>query len=194
MKFIINKSITEEDLIQACIKQNNKAQRELYEKYSRKMFSVCLRYVKDKSEAEEIMIGGFIKVFDKINQFHYEGSFEGWIRKIMVNEALGYLRKNRNMYLEVTIDHANKEVDAQYMENHLEADDLLKMIQRLPPGYQTVFNLYAIEGYSHKEIAGMLSISENTSKSQLSRARVLLQKYLAESEMIIKEKALNHEE
>ncbi|MES2730301.1 MAG: sigma-70 family RNA polymerase sigma factor [Bacteroidota bacterium] len=172
----------EEKWIRACQKGEATAQRQVYEKYARKMLGVCLRYANDSFEAEEILISGFLKVFDKVGQFKGEGSFEGWIRKIMVNQALSYLRKNKSIYLETDLEKADYEPDFQSPNSHLEAEDLLIMIQQLPPGYKTVFNLYAIEGYSHKEIANLLHISESTSKSQLCRARALLQQYLAESE------------
>ena len=119
-----------------------------------------------------------MKIFQKIDQYKGEGSFEGWMRRIVVNESLTYLRRNKSMYLEVEIDHADRQPDYAKFEDSLNAEDLMKMIHRLPIGYQTVFNLYAIEGFSHKEIAQKLKISDNTSKSQLSRARKLLKKYL----------------
>lgn len=157
------------------------------------MYSLCLRYVKETDEAQDVMIKGFMKVFEKLEHFKGAGSFEGWIRKIMVNEALMFIRKNKTMYLEVEIEKAEYEPDYHLVGNNMEADDLLKMINSLPVGYRTIFNLYAIEGFSHKEIADQLNISENTSKSQLSRARVLLQKMLIESEKNIKEKILSYE-
>lgn len=129
-------------------------------------------------EAEDILVTGFMKVFDRIDQFKGEGSFEGWIRRIMVNEALTHLRRNRSVYLETEIEQADREPDYNRLDDHLEAEDLLKMIEALPPGYRIVFNMYAIDGYSHKEIAEQLGISENTSKSQLSRARSFLQRML----------------
>jgi len=182
----VNKSISEEEQIADCKKGNSKAQRHIYEKYATKMLGVCSRYVQDELEAEDIMIKGFTRVFAKIDQYSGSGSFEGWIRRIMVNEALGYLRKNKNMYLEVDIQKAEYQADYQLIDNTLEAEELVLMINELPMGYRSVFNLYAIEGYSHKEIAEQLEISENTSKSQLSRARVILQKKLVEREDSIK--------
>lgn len=166
---------TEEALVKACQKGDPKAQRRIYEKYSSKMFGVCFRYVHDDFEAEEIMIEGFIKVFDKISTFKLEGSFEGWVRRIMVNEALMYLRSNKKAKLETSYDTILYEPEPEQFNNALEVEDLLKLIETLPVGYRTVFNLYAIEGYSHAEIAQMLGITESTSKSQLSRARVILQ-------------------
>ena len=171
----INKSNSLEELLKDCRRGKSRAQQELYERVAPKMLGVCIRYIHDRDEAEHVMIGGMVKVFEKLNQFNEEGSFEGWIRRIMVNESLMYIRKNKAMSLEVEMDLADTEPDYQALENQLEAADLLKLIAELPVGYGTVFNLYAIEGYNHKEIAETLGINENTSKSQLSRARKLLQ-------------------
>ncbi len=146
------------------------------------MLGLCRRYVRGLPEAEDVMINGFMKVFSKIDLFEGKGSFEGWMKRIMINEALGYIRKNRAMYLETDIEAADKEPDFDKLSTELEARDLLNMINELPGGYRTIFNLYAIEGYSHKEIGELMNISENTSKSQLSRARMHLQKKLMESE------------
>ena len=186
MKLKIHRS-EEDTLIRKCRKQDGQAQKTLYEKYAAKMLAICVRYVKEEDQAEDVMIGGFVKVFERIEQYKGEGSFEGWIRRIMVNESLTYLRRNKGMYLEVDIEYADREPDYASLDTHLEAEDLLKLIQQLPVGYRTVFNLYAIEGYSHREIADQLGVSENTSKSQLSRARTLLQKHLLNSEMMLKE-------
>ncbi len=169
-------------LIENCRKKDQKAQKEVFDKYSPKMLGICNRYLRDFDQAEDVMVGGFVKVFSRIDQYKGDGSFEGWVRRIMVNEALTFIRKNKNMYLEVDIEVADREPDYSTLSNSLEANDLLKLVHDLPTGYRTVFNMYAIEGYSHKEIAKALGISENTSKSQLSRARVLLQKQLLKSE------------
>lgn len=193
MKLTIQKSVTEETLIDKCRNNDSKAQASIYEKYSGKMFAVCLRYIKVRNEAEDTMIQGFMKVFSRIEQFKQEGSFEGWMRRIMVNESLTYIRRNKSMYLEVEIEKADREPDFNTLSDHLEAEDIMIMINKLPMGYRTVFNLYAIEGYSHKEIAERLEINVNTSKSQLSRARALLQSYLLENEKIINEKVISHE-
>lgn len=180
LKLYIYKSDSEEKLIRGCQKGEASAQREIYNKYAGKMMGVCLRYVNSRFEAEDILVSGFMRVFEKIGQYKHEGSFEGWLRRVMVNEALGYIRKNKSIYMEVEIEKAGYQSDFNTeASQHLEAEELLQLVQQLPPGYKTVFNLYAIEGYSHKEIAEMLGISENTSKSQLSRARALLQQQLA---------------
>jgi RNA polymerase sigma factor (sigma-70 family) len=174
--------LSEAQLLAGCQKNDRTAQQQLYASYSGKMYALCCRYVKSKMEAEDVLVTAFTKVFDKIDQFKNEGSFEGWIRRIVVNEALTWIRKNRSLYLETDLEKADYEPDYDQLSDQLETEDLLRMIQALPTGYQLVFNLYAIDGYSHKEIAEQLNISENTSKSQLSRARVYLQKLLAQQD------------
>lgn len=186
----INKSITEEELIANCRKGKASAQRGLYDRLAPKMLGVCFRYIKDREEAEHVMIGSIVKVFDKLEQFKGDGSFEGWVRRIVVNDCLMYIRKNRNMSLEVDIDTMVEAPDLGVVDDVLQVEDLMKLIEELPVGYGTVFNLYAIEGYSHAEISKMLDISENTSKSQLSRARKWLQKRLSEIESEL-EKEIN---
>jgi RNA polymerase sigma factor (sigma-70 family) len=183
----------QDELIEGCLRRDSSAQRLLYDQYSSKMYGLCCRYVKGSMDAEDILVSAFMKVFDKIHQFKNEGSFEGWIRKIVVNEALTYLRRNRSMYVEIDLEQADYEPDYQSLSDHLETEDLLRIIQELPTGYRIVFNLYAIDGYSHKEIADQLGISENTSKSQLSRARVYLQKVLAEQDSMTTKKISNDE-
>jgi len=191
MKLHIHKSTLETELIHACKKQNAKAQRILYDKYASYMLGLCKRYVRGELEAEDVMIGGFMKVFSKIDLFEGKGSFEGWMKRIMINESLGYIRKNKAMYLETDIEAADKEPELDKLSTALEAKDLLKMINELPSGYRTIFNLYAIEGYSHKEIGELLGINENTSKSQLSRARMHLQRKLLETERVLEKKNIN---
>lgn len=175
-------------MIEGCKKGDRHAQKLLYDRFSGKMFALCCRYVKDKMEAEDILLTAFTKILDRIGQYKNEGSFEGWIRKVMVNESLSYLRKNKSMYVETDIEAVDKEPNYEKLENHLEAQDLLKLISELPSGYRIVFNMFAIDGYSHKEIGEQLGINENTSKSQLSRARIVLQKkLLALDEVAVKE-------
>jgi RNA polymerase sigma-70 factor (ECF subfamily) len=172
----------EQELIKGCLRRDRVSQQQLFDLYSSKMYAICYRYVKNPMEAEDILVTAFTKIFERINQFKGEGSFEGWIRRVMVNEALTFLRKSRNMYLETDLEQADREPNYDQLSDHLEAEDLMRMIQELPAGYRLVFNMYAIDGYSHKEIAEQLGISENTSKSQLSRARTYLQKLLMEYE------------
>jgi len=160
-----------------CACQENKpvAQRELYDMFKSKMFGICLRYAGNYDDAQDILQEGFLKVFEKINQFGFKGAFEGWIRKIMVNTAL---EKYRLHYRQVSISENITEIVFE-QENNIVADidmnELVKIIQDLSPRYRIVFNLYALEGYSHKEISEMLQITEGTSKSNLSRARTILQ-------------------
>jgi RNA polymerase sigma factor (sigma-70 family) len=187
MNLTIKKSGNELVLIESCKKGDSKAQKIVYDRFSGKMLGLCRRYINDVSEAEGVMVTGFLKVFDKIDQFAGNGSFEGWIRRIMVNEALLYLRRHKNMYLEVDIEYAESTPNYAMAAVNLEVNELLNMVNELPVGYRTVFNLYAIEGYSHREIATRLEISENTSKSQLSRARALLQKQVMRREVLVEQ-------
>ena len=183
----------EQDLIKGCLRRDRVSQQQLFDHFSSKMYAICYRYVKNPMEAEDILVTAFTKIFERINQYKGDGSFEGWVRRIMVNEALTFLRKSRNMYLETDLEQADLEPNYDQLGDHLEAEDLLKMIQELPAGYRLVFNMYAIDGYSHKEIADHLGISENTSKSQLSRARVYLQKMLLEYEGNTSKNIVNNE-
>jgi RNA polymerase sigma factor (sigma-70 family) len=185
---------SEIEVIEGCKRGDRHAQRLLYDRFSGKMFALCSRYIKDKMEAEDVLVKAFTKILGRINQYKNEGSFEGWIRRVMVNESLSYLRRNKSMYVETDIDAAEKEPNFETLENELEVKDLLKLIAELPSGYRIVFNMYAIDGYSHKEIGEELGINENTSKSQLSRARAVLQKRLIELEnMEMKPKKKTHE-
>jgi RNA polymerase sigma factor (sigma-70 family) len=171
--------MTDEELVKACLASNSVAQKLLFERFNRKMMGVCLRYAARTEEAEDMLQNGFIKVFEKIGTFRGTGSLEGWIRKIVVNESLTYLRKNKAMKMNVDIEDAKYLVPgSSHVSESMNEKDLLKIIQQLPMGFKTVFNMYAIEGYSHKEIADMLGISEGTSKSQYSRAKVHLQNML----------------
>lgn len=183
----------EDELIKGCLRHDRNAQQQLFDLYSSKMYGICYRYVRHAMEAEDVLVTAFAKVFERISQFKGEGSFEGWIRRIVVNEALTCLRKSRAMYLETELEQAERQPDYNKLCDHLEAEDLLKMIQDLPAGYRLVFNMYAIDGYAHKEIAALLGISENTSKSQLSRARAYLQKMLAENDCVSTTKMSNDE-
>ncbi|WKN40548.1 RNA polymerase sigma factor [Tunicatimonas pelagia] len=172
----IYQSRTLDTLVDGLRKNDNRSQKAVYERFSPVMFSVSLRYVKDYDSAQDVLLKSFMKVFDNIRQYTGQGSFEGWVRRIVVNEALMYLRKHKNMSVEVDIEEAKDTAATTY--DHLEAEELLSLVQQLPVGYRTVFNLYAIEGYTHAEIAEKLNISEGTSKSQLSRAKQLLRQML----------------
>lgn len=170
--------LTEAELFQGCLEKIPSIQKEVYERFSKKMFSLCLRYVKEMAAAEDVLIIGFMKVFDRIHQFKGTGNFGGWIRRIMVNECLMYLEKEKNLYQEIGLDSILPPPVHSQPSDILAVEDLMKLIDSLPSGYRTVFSLYAIEGFSHQEIAQKLHISENTSKSQLSRARAHLQKMI----------------
>ncbi len=177
------------ELIEGCRFGNRKAQEMLYKLFAAKMLGVCMRYATDKMEAEDMLQNGFIKVFGKISDFKGEGSFEGWVRRIMVHASIEYYRKHHKTMQLVEMETAGAEqsVNAAAASN-LETKDLLAMIQTLSPGYKLVFNLYAIEGYSHKEIGAMLNMSEGASKSQLSRARTILK------EMVYKTEGVKYED
>lgn len=160
---------------------NRKAQHQLYELFAPKMLSVCRQYVKQTELAEEVMLTGFLKVFTHLETYTFQGSFEGWIRRIMVNESITQLRKQKKLYFEEeeVLDQTTE--FATYIESDMEVEAIQKIIDALPEGYKTVFVLYAVEGYKHSEIAELLQISENTSKSQLFKARKMLQKTLKDA-------------
>ncbi|GAB4253394.1 MAG: sigma-70 family RNA polymerase sigma factor [Vicingaceae bacterium] len=177
--------MNDEEIIEGCKQNNPKAQKKLFDAYSRKMMGVCLRYSKNEDDAQDVLQLGFIKVFEKIEMFNYSGSLEGWIRRIMINTALDFLRKNKYHDQNIEMDKVEYQLHYQQdMMSKFSHQELLKLIQQLPTGFRTVFNLYAIEGYSHKEIGEMLGISENTSKSQYSRAKVHLQKMIVEDKLL----------
>ena len=178
--------LSESQLVVALQRGEARAQKITYERYATKMMAVCIRYVANQDDAEDVLIEAFMRVFERVNQFRNEGSFEGWIRRIMVTEALMFLRKNKSLRQEVPLESITTEPDYQWADEHLQADDLLKLVAQLPDGYRTIFNLYAIEGYNHAEIASLTGISEGTSKSQLSRARALLQQKIRTLETDIK--------
>jgi RNA polymerase sigma factor (sigma-70 family) len=173
---------TEAQLIAALKRGESRAHKVLYERFAGKMLAVCTRYCANRDDAEEVMLDGFMRVFEKIQQFREDGSFEGWIRRVMVTESLMFLRKNKQWRQEIPIEEIQIEPDYAWADTSLNENDLLRIVNQLPDGYRTVFNLYAIEGYNHAEIADMLGISEGTSKSQLSRARLLLQANLKKIE------------
>jgi len=178
---LLPENVTEPDLIAACLQGDPRAQRQLYNQFAGLMLTVCRRYLKRQEDAEEALLLGFAKVFRALPTFRQEGSFEGWMRRIMVNEALMELRRREPMHLSFE-DFAQPENLASTpatADTQLQADELLALLQELPTGYRTVFNLYALEGYSHPEIAEALGITEGTSKSQLSKARALLQRRLS---------------
>jgi len=170
----LSRKLSVDDLLEGCKRADRRTQELLYKMLASRMLGVCMRYAKDHFEAEDILQIGFVKVFQKVNEFRGDGSFEGWIRRIMVNTAIETYRKNQRMLNLVDIDEVFDAPQVTFDMEGLEVKDLLNLIQQLSPGYKLVFNLYAIEGYSHKEIAKQLGITEGASKSQLSRARAIL--------------------
>jgi RNA polymerase sigma-70 factor (ECF subfamily) len=177
--------MNETDIIKGCLKNDRASQKALYEHFYSKMLGVCLRYSKSSDEAKDVLHEGFLKVFDSLKNFKGNGSFEGWVRRIMVNTAIDHLRKNKQNYLIVSTVYANEkasstaeEVDDEELILHIDREEILKAVQELTPAYRTVFNLYVIEEYTHKEIAELLDISEGTSKSNLSKAKFNLRKNL----------------
>lgn len=172
--------MTEEQLIQGCIKNNAFCQKQLFERYASRMLGVSQRYARNSADAEDILQDAFIKVFDKITQFKFEGSFEGWVRRIVVNTALKKYTVSR--YDKEITGYEVREKDEGALEpaaySHLTEKDLLALIHNLPEGYRVIFNLYVVEGYQHDEIAGMLGIQAGTSRSQLVKARNMLQKQI----------------
>ena len=173
--------LDDSQLVDLCKAKDKMAQKALYDKYAIKMMRTCLRYLNDEMEAEDAVIDGFMKIYSKIDTFEYrgKGSLEGWIKRIMVNESLMLLRKRKMDQVELEKVHdlssAEEDIESQLME-----ETIVNVIQQLPTGYRTVFNMYVVEGYSHKEIGEKLNISENTSKSQLSKARASLSKSLSQ--------------
>lgn len=165
-----HQAMTEEELIQGCKKDDPDAQRALYDRYGPILLGLVRRYIRREDEAEDVFIEGMFRIMTHIGQYAGKGSFEGWMKRIMVNQALMHLRKNRNFRLTVELSSVQLPA-AVTVEDTLARDDILKCLDALPAGYRTVFNLYAIEGYKHREIAEMLGISINTSKSQLIQAR-----------------------
>ena len=170
---VINLHQEEKELIQQAVENNRHAQQKIYSKFSGKMLSVCRQYIKDLHQAEDIMITAFMKVFTHLKNFEHKGSFEGWVRRIMINECISFLRTEKKVkFLE---DENFTEETQNNIESKFSVEDIQFLIDSLPDGYKMVFNLYAIEGFKHQEIAKMLGINEGTSKSQLSHARKMLQ-------------------
>jgi len=165
-------------LIAKAGKGDRRAQHDLYELFAPKMLSVCRQYLKNTEQAEDVMLTGFMKVFKYLHTYTAQGSFEGWIRRIMVNESISQLRKEKKLGFTAETEIENSLDHVAYIETALEVEEIQKMIDALPDGYKTVFVLYAVEGYKHSEIAELLEISESTSKSQLFKARKMLQSKL----------------
>jgi len=171
--------LNEDELIEGCVRQDVDFQRLLYEKYASKMMGICMRYCNSKQEAEDVIQDSFIKIFDKIKTFQKRGSLEGWIKRIVVNSALKSNDKRVMKFEPGSLDKVNEPSFNAKAISRIETKDILAIIQNLPRGYRTVFNMYAIEGYSHKEIGTILNISEVTSRTQYARAKKQLIELLA---------------
>jgi RNA polymerase sigma-70 factor (ECF subfamily) len=170
---VINLHQEEKEIIELAVENNRHAQQKLYSKFSPKMLSVCRQYIKDLQQAEDVMITGFMKVFSNLQHFEHKGSFEGWIRRIMINECISFIRVQKKVkFIE---DENYFEESHNNIESKFSLEDIQFLIDSLPDGYRMVFNLYCIEGFKHLEIAEQLGINEGTSKSQLSHARKMLQ-------------------
>ena len=180
-----NLNMSDDELVQGCLTKNVKAQRLLFQRFAPKMMGVCLRYANSSIEAEDMLQDGLIKVFEKLEMYSGKGSLEGWVRRIVVNTALDTIRKNKKMKFNTSIDEVEFSLKKdQYIIEDLTAKELMKILQTIPVGYRTVFNMYAIEGFSHKEIAEELGISVSTSKSQLSRARSVLKGIIENNDLL----------
>ena len=170
-----NLSMEEVTLIKQCIDGNPRAQKALFDMFAPKMLSVCMRYVKDKMRAEDVLQDALVKIYSKLPEYKFEGVFEGWIRRIVVNTCLDQLRKDQKFHKEILVEEVSYRIEQhEFIAEKLMADDLMKLIQSMPDGYRVVFNMFAIEGYSHQEIAKELGVTESTSKSQYLRARAYL--------------------
>jgi RNA polymerase sigma-70 factor (ECF subfamily) len=176
-----NYNISESDLIKGSIAGDRRMQEELYRRFAPKMYAVCLRYANNTDDAQDLLQEGFIKVYKNLHRFRAEGSFEGWVRRVFVNTSIEHYRKKTAQLSSVSEKEENTIEDADISAlDSLAEKDIINIVQELSPGYRTVFNLYVVEGYSHKEIGEMLGISEGTSKSQLARAKSILQKKITQ--------------
>lgn len=168
---LFRKSYTEEQLVVALQRQDREAQTYVYDRYAKRFLGICCRYLTDQMEAEDVMVEGMMKIFQKIDTFQSQGSFEGWMKRIIVREALMRVRSARLFFSDEVLAYHGEGVEPS---SDLEAEDLVRYVLELPEGYRTVFNMYVVDGFSHQEIAAHLGISEGTSKSQLSRAKSML--------------------
>ncbi|SDE41791.1 RNA polymerase sigma factor [Cellulophaga baltica] len=180
---IISFYTNEKLLIKKAVAGNAQAQKHIYEKNAPKMLSVCRQYIKDTAFSEDVMVTGFVKVFKYLDTFKFEGSFEGWIRRIMIRESITYLRKKQFVVFDDDVFERNS-VSQISFSSEVDAEQIQLLIDNLPEGYKMVFMLYAVEGYKHSEIADMLNISESTSKSQLFKARRTLQEQMKEQKIV----------
>ncbi|MEN8137233.1 MAG: RNA polymerase sigma factor [Bacteroidota bacterium] len=189
--FRLDKYKNEDKLIEDCIAAIPQAQKYLFDKYAGIFLAVCLRYISDYQIAEDVLMESFMKIYSNLNKFNNKGSFEGWMRRIIVNESISYLRKNKSIHLSTdNIQLMDDETEIGESSENISADKLMNLINKLPDGYRTIFNLYAIEEYKHSEIAEMLNITESTSKSQLFKARSILKKEVKKLESVSDESVI----
>jgi RNA polymerase sigma factor (sigma-70 family) len=177
---ISNHNVSENDLIEGCIGGDRKMHELLYERFSPKMYAVCLRYASSPDDAQDLLQEGFIKIFRNLDKFRKEGSFEGWIRRVFVNTSIEHYRKKVNLNSIGEKEEKFIEDPSWNILDQMAEKDIIELVQELSPGYRSVFNMYVIEGFSHKEIGDIMGISEGTSKSQLARAKSILQKRVAD--------------
>jgi RNA polymerase sigma-70 factor (ECF subfamily) len=181
--------MTEEAILKGCLQNEATAQRELYNRYSPKMLSVCYRFAHNREDAEDMLQEGFIKIFSQMHTFGNRGAFEGWIRRIIVHTCINILKKNKKFNESVDIIHATgAQIREETVPSIIQAKQIVECIRMLPIGYRTVLNLYAIEGYSHREIGMLLDIEESTSRSQYTRAKAMLEDILVRKKIIQKPK------
>ena len=173
--------MTEKELVDGCIREDRICQRELWNRYSKKIMSLCLRYCNSQEEAEDALMEAYVKIYDNLAKFRFQSSLETWMRRVAVNLCINKIRARKHIWSSITEDEYRLGYTDDAFDN-LQVDQIMKMVEALPVGYRTVFNLYAIEGYSHKDIADMLGIDEGTRRSQFSKARKVLQQSLDKAE------------
>jgi RNA polymerase sigma factor (sigma-70 family) len=173
-----NHIYSESDLIRGCLDGNRRMQEQLYRQYAPKMYAVCNRYCNNANDAQDVLQEGFVKIFKNLANYRGEGSFEGWMRRIFVNTAIEHYRRKVNVFTMTEAVETTYEDNDWTVFDRLAEKDILDMVRQLSPGYRTIFNMYVVEGYSHKDIGALLGISEGTSKSQLARSKLILQKML----------------
>ncbi len=186
------RELTERELVEGCQREDRRCQEALYTRFARRMYAVCLRYARHELEAQDLMQEGFIRVFDKLGTFRLEGSLEGWVRRIMVTTSINHYRRKAFQNEKFGLEHVPEEPVASVAMENLGEAELLKLVEGLPDGYRLVFNLFAIEGFDHAEIASMLGCGESTSRSQLAKARRMLQVRLGKDEVNEHERKTSH--
>ncbi len=186
------RELTERELVEGCQREDRRAQEMLYGRFSRRMYAVCLRYARHQLEAQDLLQEGFIRVFEKLGGFRLEGSLEGWIRRIMVHTCINHYRKKAFQNERLGLEHVPETPVGALAVDRLGEAELLSLVRELPDGYRMVFNLFAIEGYDHAEIADLIGCGESTSRSQLAKARRMLQDRITKQETPVHERRTSH--